>query len=287
MGKKSARAILIAAIVAAVLLLMWLGVSHYYRRLTTQRFDSTVLDECTSNQVKDAILSPQKHQELVDLLKHTHEIMVAFNVHYWLIGGSLLGAVRDGGMIPWDDDDDIGVLDSEWKSVRNNDDFLADLSARGLALISVIGSADKIVFIRDWQDILSSNKDIVRVSANEFMNRHAAFLDVFPFEIDPTNRKQMRLESWRDRIMFPNEWFEVENVFPRRLFAFSETKSDAILLYGPRNPFPYLTRNYGSRGKPTWIDSAVLASHSSISAMLRPCRLSATQVQKVKAQLIN
>lgn len=42
-----------------------------------------------------------------ELLKNVDEICNRFNLSYWIDGGTLLGAERHGGFIPWDDDIDL------------------------------------------------------------------------------------------------------------------------------------------------------------------------------------
>lgn len=50
---------------------------------------------------------PEMHQLLLRMLECIHEYCMANNIRYSLGGGTLLGAIRHKGFIPWDDDADI------------------------------------------------------------------------------------------------------------------------------------------------------------------------------------
>ena len=58
-----------------------------------------------------------KEELAIENLKEIKEVFDKFDVEYWLDLGTLLGAVRDGKIIPWDDDIDIGVREQSWERI--------------------------------------------------------------------------------------------------------------------------------------------------------------------------
>ena len=52
-----------------------------------------------------------------EILSNFHEICERNGIRYSLGFGTLLGAVRHGGMIPWDDDVDVVVLRDDFEKL--------------------------------------------------------------------------------------------------------------------------------------------------------------------------
>lgn len=57
-------------------------------------------------------------EELLELMVRFHRMCMDAGVQYSLHGGTLLGAIREHGFIPWDDDADVSMLRSEYEKIE-------------------------------------------------------------------------------------------------------------------------------------------------------------------------
>lgn len=67
-------------------------------------------------------LTPEELRKIqltqLELIQEVDRICRKCNIHYNMVGGTMLGAVRHHGYIPWDDDADIGFLRREYEKFR-------------------------------------------------------------------------------------------------------------------------------------------------------------------------
>ena len=54
-------------------------------------------------------LTPENVLSLYQMIKDVDELFCKHKIEYWAIGGTLLGAVRNHGIIPWDHEPDIDI----------------------------------------------------------------------------------------------------------------------------------------------------------------------------------
>lgn len=60
----------------------------------------------------------RKHQmRLLEMLKYFDDLCKTHGITYWLSSGTLIGGVRHGGFIPWDDDVDVEMLKDDYEKL--------------------------------------------------------------------------------------------------------------------------------------------------------------------------
>lgn len=64
---------------------------------------------------------------LLNILKAIHEVCTEHNLRYYIIAGTMLGAVRHKGFIPWDDDADIAMPRKDYETlIAHADEWLPE-----------------------------------------------------------------------------------------------------------------------------------------------------------------
>lgn len=115
----------------------------------------------------------------LDILDSFIEICSKNNLRYFLIGGSLLGAVRHSGFIPWDDDIDIGMPRQDY------DMFLSLCDGELPSHYDLVHYTRQPKVNSDFIKIEDSRTKIYDAS-KELRSRDAGiFIDIFPLDASP------------------------------------------------------------------------------------------------------
>lgn len=103
------------------------------------------------------------------------EICSAYNLRYFLAYGTLIGAMRHNGFIPWDDDIDIGMPYADYKKLLK---IAPKVLPENLLLdhaTTIAGTAGCYAKIRDRSSFFCEKSTDVSLPCG-------IFLDIFPFE---------------------------------------------------------------------------------------------------------
>lgn len=114
---------------------------------------------------------------MLEILKCVHAICEKHHIRYWLSSGTLLGAVRHGGFIPWDDDLDIEMLREDYLKLM---EVLPKELPEQYVLQNNQTDPNYVYLYAKVRDRNSRIEEICQL--NKFFKEQGAFIDVFMLE---------------------------------------------------------------------------------------------------------
>lgn len=117
----------------------------------------------------------EMQEKLVDILSWFHNLCEENHLRYYIIGGTMLGAVRHGGFIPWDDDIDVGMPRKDYDKLKE----LFNLKKQGKYIIEFPGEENK-----EYPYLYAKVFDMTTtfIEKSRYQVKRGLFLDIFPLD---------------------------------------------------------------------------------------------------------
>lgn len=126
----------------------------------------------------------------LDILKEYIKICDANNFKYYIATGTLLGAVRHKGFVPWDDDIDVYMLRDEYeKFIKIANEYLPS----NVKMYNFRNDPNYI----SYQTIISNEKYMLRLNHTKSGIKRGAWIDVFPLDEMPSNKLAFIIRKYK------------------------------------------------------------------------------------------
>ena len=129
------------------------------------------------------ILEQLKKKE-TDMLKEFISICEKLNLKYYLAYGTLIGAIRHKGFIPWDDDIDVVMPRKDYEI------FLEKAQALLPEHLFLQHSGTEPDYMMSFAKIRNSNTTFMQISDRKFKINHGVFIDIIPLDFCPDDEKE-------------------------------------------------------------------------------------------------
>jgi lipopolysaccharide cholinephosphotransferase len=146
---------------------------------------------------------------ILDMYEEFSHVCSKHNLRHYVIGGTLLGAVRHHGFIPWDDDFDIAMPRQDYEKFREV------FSSEMPGWCKIVDRKNCDEFSTLFLKVQDSRKEKIAGLERKlnFTLSNGVFLDIFPIDGYPTGR--LSLVCWNIRSGWL--WLEARySVFKRR-----------------------------------------------------------------------
>lgn len=133
------------------------------------------------------------HGELLDIMAEIIRVCEVCGIPYFIQGGTAIGALFNKGIVPWDDDIDIGMTRADYERFLQ----LAPQHLRPQYFLEWFGTERNTPFY--FAKVKKNGTLFVEEMFRNMDIHHGIFVDIFPYDRIPDNKWLERLHRFRSR----------------------------------------------------------------------------------------
>jgi hypothetical protein len=171
-------------------------------------------------------------------LREISTLLHAHQIPFWLENGTCIGAFRYGGVIPWDNDVDLAILEPDFDNVMN---VLRKLDPKKYA-------------VQDWSS-RSCPKAYIRI----YLKENHACIDFSVVRINQEKKTLAGIFSFEESPFMPKWWLEREKKYYINAYAYDvifplkKANFDGVEVPVPHQTVAYLQARYGENLDPVML----------------------------------
>ncbi len=180
-----------------------------------------------------------------EALLEISRLLLAAAIPFWVDCGTCLGAYRYGGVIPWDNDVDIAILQPDFDNVKR-----------------VLRGLDPAKYaVQDW-----SSRDKPKTYLKVYIKETCSLIDIYHFAIRPQEEILASILSNEESIFLPESWKIAERHFTiptayEIVFPLKRAHFDGVDLPIPNRTEEYLQGRYGKDISPVKIYNEITGNY--------------------------
>lgn len=132
----------------------------------------------------------EAHNIVLEIAKEFHRICQKHGIPYYIGYGTMLGAIRHAGFIPWDDDMDFLVHRKDMAKLKDILTHELPSFYKYRDRHSGIGIYGEIMKIED------TRTKITELTNPTHANEYGLFIDIFPLDVSKNNTKHILSRNW-------------------------------------------------------------------------------------------
>ncbi|SEH64783.1 lipopolysaccharide cholinephosphotransferase [Ruminococcus flavefaciens] len=135
------------------------------------------------------INADELHERLLTMAKYFHAFCEENNIDYYMLGGTMLGAVRHKGFIPWDDDMDFGIPRSDY------DRFIQLFNEKSKPEYELRFYKNAKNSPMHYAKLIDNRTTLIECNYHNYIE--GLYIDIFPLDVADKNNISERIRNKR------------------------------------------------------------------------------------------